>query len=301
VNDYLTNLATRSLKLTPALEPRSQSRFEPPAPGGVRPRATAPGESALDAKTEEVESAAPAASPGAAGRRASGPLALAERKSESIAPPPRETSTSQSSGKAGSSPDSSTGRSVHPQETIRRPEPTSRFLPAIHATADRGGAIGRPLPNTVESMKAEAAVRPETQQNGEESPRSPLELRTRSLIDEQVVIKEILRQGESERVVAGAPAAEIGSPAREPERPATSSPIVAQPRVTPLFEDRRGDRAGRGDERAAPPSPTIHVTIGRVEVRATQPASPSSPKQRQARPAMSLDDYLRGRGNGGAR
>jgi hypothetical protein len=40
------------------------------------------------------------------------------------------------------------------------------------------------------------------------------------------------------------------------------------------------------------PSPTIQVTIGRIEVRATPPASP--PKRKRAAPvAMSLDEYLR--------
>jgi hypothetical protein len=45
--------------------------------------------------------------------------------------------------------------------------------------------------------------------------------------------------------------------------------------------------------------PTIHVTIGRVEVRATQPAA--EPKKRPPRaqsPVMSLDEYLQQRANG---
>ena len=47
--------------------------------------------------------------------------------------------------------------------------------------------------------------------------------------------------------------------------------------------------------------PTIQVTIGRVEVRATPaPASQSRPKT-AAKPAMSLEDYLRQRRSGGDR
>jgi hypothetical protein len=47
-----------------------------------------------------------------------------------------------------------------------------------------------------------------------------------------------------------------------------------------------------------PPEPTIHVTIGRVEVRATPPAAADAPAP--AAPAVvGLDDYLRRRGGGG--
>lgn len=44
------------------------------------------------------------------------------------------------------------------------------------------------------------------------------------------------------------------------------------------------------------PSPTIQVTIGRIEVRATPPPATSLAKSRPASPAMSLEEYLRQRG-----
>ena len=47
--------------------------------------------------------------------------------------------------------------------------------------------------------------------------------------------------------------------------------------------------------RAPAAEPTIHVTIGRVEVRAVTPPAPSSRKGRDASPVMSLDEYLRTR------
>jgi len=46
------------------------------------------------------------------------------------------------------------------------------------------------------------------------------------------------------------------------------------------------------------PTPTIHVTIGRIEVRATFPSTPTQPKARPAPAVMNLDDYLRQRGGG---
>ena len=44
------------------------------------------------------------------------------------------------------------------------------------------------------------------------------------------------------------------------------------------------------------PSPTIQVTIGRIEVRATPPPATSVAKSRPASSAMSLEEYLRQRG-----
>lgn len=51
----------------------------------------------------------------------------------------------------------------------------------------------------------------------------------------------------------------------------------------------------RSHDRAAPDATTIHVTIGRVEVRATpgQPARPTVSKP--AQPSLSLEAYLRQR------
>jgi hypothetical protein len=46
------------------------------------------------------------------------------------------------------------------------------------------------------------------------------------------------------------------------------------------------------------PTPTIHVTIGRIEVRATTNAAPAAQKPRAEPAMMSLDDYLTQRAGG---
>lgn len=50
----------------------------------------------------------------------------------------------------------------------------------------------------------------------------------------------------------------------------------------------------------APVRPTINVTIGRIEVRATTPQAAPKRQQQSAAPTMSLEEYLRKRERGGA-
>ncbi len=79
------------------------------------------------------------------------------------------------------------------------------------------------------------------------------------------------------------------------DSPALNKP-AAQRRATEQ-EMRRGERARLQSESAEgghQPTPTINVTIGRVEVRAT--AAPKRVESaRPAGPKLSLEDYLRGR------
>ena len=96
--------------------------------------------------------------------------------------------------------------------------------------------------------------------------------------------------------------------ARESARPRddaaeSSAGRRARPRgqETAAFEPPHGRRVARQSAaRDAPrPSvesaPTINVTIGRVEVRATQAPTPAPRRSEGAAPRMSLDDYLRRR------
>ena len=90
----------------------------------------------------------------------------------------------------------------------------------------------------------------------------------------------------------------LAMPAELPvERERTQEPrpaaIIAQPRVRPA------QRVEPAPPPPVEPSPTIQVTIGRVEVRATQPQVSTPKKQRPRPPVMSLDEYLRQRDQGG--
>lgn len=74
--------------------------------------------------------------------------------------------------------------------------------------------------------------------------------------------------------------------------PGTLTPVLPQIRLAPAQP--------LAPPAPAPglPTPTIQVTIGRIEVKATPPAPPSK-KQRPAAPVMSLEEYLRRRAGGG--
>ncbi len=84
-------------------------------------------------------------------------------------------------------------------------------------------------------------------------------------------------------------------------RPSAASTKGTFPRdssrpVSPVARKENGPSPSR--ETSAPPS-TIHVTIGRVEIKATTPPTTASRANPRKNPAMSLDHYLQRRSNGG--
>jgi len=79
---------------------------------------------------------------------------------------------------------------------------------------------------------------------------------------------------------------------RQARRVRESSTTI-EPRPARRREGQAAARDARGVRAEAPP--TINVTIGRVEVRATQGPTPAPRRTETAAPRMSLDDYLRRR------
>jgi hypothetical protein len=82
----------------------------------------------------------------------------------------------------------------------------------------------------------------------------------------------------------------------------TSQPAGIRPKIAIYREQPVSKFAvnsvSTSDEMSAPS--TVHVTIGRIEVRAAQTPLQSLPKTKPPANAMSLDEYL-GRRNGGGR
>ena len=75
--------------------------------------------------------------------------------------------------------------------------------------------------------------------------------------------------------------------------------IAVQPQITALEESPKQRQFVPVKPLEA--APTIHVTIGRLEVRATSPPSPPQKEKRSRAPVMSLDEYLSQRANGSGR
>lgn len=108
------------------------------------------------------------------------------------------------------------------------------------------------------------------------------------------------------------PASEHGSTTPDHIAVSTTSAANGQPPVirpilqpvrqelsTELISGEARRTAGAGPRSAPPAQPAIHVTIGRIEVRAT-PAPAPAPRKPATAPVMSLDEYLKMR-NGGRR
>lgn len=165
---------------------------------------------------------------------------------------------------------------------------------------------------SLESAGALLPRRQESRQSLQEQPRPD-----RKFHEEQTDAKAPTNPGEAERWRVMGPLARqvyhdrITSPVepRQGGQPLIGPPriqeanlrnvrsIVGQPKV------RSSTKVGslvppQADESLAR-SPTIHVTIGRVEVRATPPPASPSRTQRPAPSVMNLDEYLRRRAGGG--
>jgi len=81
-------------------------------------------------------------------------------------------------------------------------------------------------------------------------------------------------------------------------KPGTPKPGGDQKRESPLSDRVEPTPSAPGAEREI--TPTIKITIGRVDVRAVTPERPAPRPTPERRPALSLDDYLKQRSGGKA-
>jgi hypothetical protein len=75
-----------------------------------------------------------------------------------------------------------------------------------------------------------------------------------------------------------------------------SPTAIAQPPITPSIQSIRVNASTPAE--LPQPAPTIQVTIGRIEVRATAPTHLPLTQSRPKSPVMSLEEYLHQRGGG---
>jgi hypothetical protein len=270
MSDYLGNLAAKSLAPAPALQPRLASRFEPLAPAAPELRE---GPAFLEETVTEI--AAPKASPVRTEiRPAHRDPAPADVQSVEPSPPgllsPRER------------------RNVIKEKQELAVEPVTK-------------------PERVRSVVAKRNVQP-----SETSPPGPLSRKEgRDLAEAAVVNRDRLQPltvvpAPSRQDVPVTPSRERGpgGEASQAERPEHHRPQESLSRMIPQLQPRvtLAERQPFVPQRESPaPEPVIHVTIGRIEVRAA--AAPKAPARERpaARPAVDLDEYLRQRSKGEGR
>jgi hypothetical protein len=91
------------------------------------------------------------------------------------------------------------------------------------------------------------------------------------------------------------PLPQASAPVAAPLRAGLAFPVVPatpRPADTPQTPPRQRERVAE----IGPALPRVHVTIGRIEIRAA--SAPAQPRTQPRPPSMSLDDYLAKRGQG---
>ncbi|MFL5801932.1 MAG: hypothetical protein ACJ8CR_09345 [Roseiflexaceae bacterium] len=283
MSDFLSNLAARSLSLAPVVQPRPRSLFEAaPARGMLEP------EPAL----EQYSIATTA------------PIEPSEQR-DSTRTRATQAGTQQYMAEAG-------------PPLVQRAQPPQ--APLDHSWLEAQPALG--LPQRAPQPQADrreahdaTALAPPRRPAPELAPE---EARSTARPHKHRVVPEVApavvehEQADRARVERPAPAEPPGVPTpREGETQSAARPIVT-PIIERIVREAHADRTqpphGGGAARptlapqpAAPEQqaaqPTIQVTIGRIEVRAT-PSATSTRRAPSAAPTLSLDEYLRSRQGG---
>jgi hypothetical protein len=255
MTDFLADLLERSRGQVSGLVPRIPSVFEPPRGGTSWPAGTDTVRMPADAPAAAgrvPSEGVPQPSPGAGPSRRAGPSRQAAARPRSRIPAPSPEAVPPGSLRIPArTGPRAAGEPALPQAGPLVPHATAGTRPA-------GPAAHRPRPPATVSGGGDQRVpRPEIEQDMAE------------------------RRGPG---ALGPPAATVGEPLPPPRRGLLTTPRPGAFAGSPAFPGPAGDPA-------PPPEPTVHVTIGRVEIRAvTAPAPPARPAP--AARAMGLDEYL---------
>ncbi len=307
MSDYLSGLAARSLLSTDVVLPRRASRFEP-APGeALFPHAPSSQIDGLARGLEDfAELAAETAPPASRRRMASQPAERALPSLDVATPRQPSSETGADALNAHRRSDTQVATLVlpapqarsrlsparQPGEPAAQPGLVASIQPAPHAAAPvsrQGVSTGLAKPQVGESVR-----RPDRPLERGEVP--GLDQRIRSSVGAALALELAQNAGQDRPTPPQVVASDV--------QPAAPARVIAQPQVAvaaaarPAALDAAAGKLNAQQE--PPPAPTIHVTIGRIEVRATPAPSSALPSRPKPAPTMSLDDYLRQR-NGGSR
>jgi hypothetical protein len=315
VSDYIGNLVAKNLNPRTVLQPRLASHFEP-----LTPLASLASERQFD-DTPFAEAVLQDEATQAARRPAE--MEVMQRPASVNAQPPPENLPAQNA--------SPTIRDTYRQQ-VRRSEPDEQHAPparsvphiAVPDVAPPPDALIaprhlNPVRNLSEMQRDQAKQADETgdmaqQISAHPEPQRPAQDRRQAIRPALPLIEQAVTRARQPDRATDAPDQSISEPVeryvietvhRQPTiMPGTppvvphdgrqvSEPLRESPPKTILQPAITVSRLAPPAEPPQPASPTIHVTIGRIEVRAT--SGPPAPRQRPAPAVMSLDDYLKQR------
>lgn len=261
MSDFLSNLASRSLDLMPVVQPRLSSRFEPlPFNGGFSSAASFEMQAAETERSVEGQ-LPPAQTPA----RTPDERVIESRQTLLVSPQLPDILRAERASVAGQST-----RQPSPNVPPRQPSAHAPVLP-VKTEAQR--IHGQPTPTAPHAGLDQPPV------SSTDSPPTSESSTSSSFKNEAGSALENLM----DRVMAGQFSAVEGRAATRVSPP-SGSPTAFQPEQREMPEQ----------------TPTIRVTIGRIDVRAIiEPSSPASHRT-PARPApqLSLADYLKQRSGG---
>jgi len=266
MSDFLTNLAVRSVGAAGAIQPRLPALFEPPRPTGrslPAPVIDSPAEQTQDEVSQPPRNSDPASE-----------WAPVRRTPREIPRPGEQPEEAQV-----------TSRPIVPVPQLS-PTPVVRPAPETKSVGPQPPVPRPPAQPLWQPPAVPAAARPvpEIRERMEPAPAPQLPRPERKSPSVETVEARPL-----------APRAAL-PPSAPPEAPRAAVRPLVKPRVTPRFESPRTAAAA---PRAKAAEPVIHVTIGRIEVRATPPPAETRKERAAAAPVMSLDQYLRSRAKRG--
>jgi hypothetical protein len=341
MTDFFGNLAARIMNPDPVLGPRAPALFEAaatvtaspfpvvevdveadPAPG-LRERTEAPrpafGVGAWHVPAPDVDalgwSAADEASPGRREVKSRQPTDSGLPASADQPAPPRgsadlppDTGREPARERAGRRPEAGPNAPPTPSRPQRSVTPLARSVRAT-ATADpagRGDGATTPVParlaRRLSRPPAHGAVHAQPSPLATEAATAPAPIEPFSPAAADSAPPDVRRSSSAPFQAAQPQAAAHTGRAAGDAAPRRVSPVgrTAVEASVDQPEPHRGARGSGGTSRAAPRD--VHVTIGRVEVRAVQPPAPAPVAEaRQTGGLMSLTDYVRQRADGGHR
>lgn len=264
MSDYLNNLVARALNLTPVVQPRLASLFEPSVGGGVAPSFEP--ETVRESLTALEQS------------HQTSPVSV-ELAPAPLSQPRTPISVEPGEGEVGPKPRSRIGSFELHEEfkeaEYKEAESKEQFLPRAAALV-QAPLLSSPMAPPSAPPASNALIGSLTQA---------------SVAEQNAQTDSAQPQPSASNI-----SARVEPAATQPLRPSTPAIMVRQPDSPPIIPTRR---VIKQTAEAVETPQTISVTIGRIDVRAVFPQTPAPRVSRTEQPAaMSLDEYLKQRSGG---